>query len=64
MKNKPIYDTIDAMNFIKKKYPFIPIAVIRRILFREEEYMYSIGILNWKPSLDYWEYPKKRRFFK
>ena len=48
------YDTIDCMKLIKKKYPWIPICIIRRVLLAEELYMYKIGIINWKPELGDW----------
>ena len=53
-----VYDTLDCMKLIKKKYPWVPICVIRRILYAEELYMYKVGIINWKPTLDYWYFKK------
>lgn len=43
------YYTEDCMKLIKKKYPLIPIFIIRRVLFAEELYMYKVGIIDWKP---------------
>lgn len=54
MNKKLIYDTVECMKLIKKKYPFIPKWIIQRVLFGEELYMHKIGIINWVPSLDYW----------
>lgn len=54
MSDKLIYDTIDCMRMIKKKYPLIPKSVIRRVLFAEELYMHKIGIIDYKPELRYW----------
>lgn len=59
MSNVPIYDTLDCMNLIKKKYPFIPIWVIRRVLFAEELYMYKVGLIDWLPRLSNWYYKKE-----
>ena len=58
MSNKPVYDTLDCMRLIKKKYPLIPICIIRRILFAEELYMHKIGIIDWIPKLDHWYFKK------
>lgn len=49
-----IYDTIDCMKLIKKHYPWMPYWIIRRVLFAEELYMYKIGIMKSKPTLDSW----------
>lgn len=54
MGNKLIYDTIDCINLIKKRYPFIPKWIIRRVLFAEELYMYEVGIIDWLPKLSDW----------
>lgn len=54
MASKLFYDTVDCMNLIKKKYPFIPKWIIRRVLFAEELYMHKVGIITYKPKLDYW----------
>ena len=54
MKKSLIYDTKDCMKLIKKKYPWIPICIIRRVLFAEELYMYKIGIIDWNPELKDW----------
>lgn len=56
MDDKLIYDTIDCMRMIKKKYPLIPKSVIRRVLFAEELYMHKIGIIDYKPELRYWKW--------
>lgn len=59
MSKKPlIYDTLDCMKLIKKKYSWIPICIIRRVLFAEELYMHEIGIIEWKPKLDAWYFKK------
>lgn len=59
MSNKPVYDTLDCMRLIKKKYPWIPICIIRRVLFAEELYMHKIGIIDWLPELNAWYFKKK-----
>lgn len=59
MSNKLVYDTVECMKFIKKKYPFIPIAVIRRVLFAEELYMHKVGIIKWVPKLSDWTFKTK-----
>ena len=56
MHDRLIYDTIDCMRMIKKKYPLIPKSVIRRVLFAEELYMHKIGIIDYKPELRYWKW--------
>lgn len=58
MEKSLIYDTVDCMKLIKKKYPWIPICIIRRVLFAEELYMYKIGIIDWKPELKDWYFKK------
>ena len=58
MEKSLIYDTKDCMKLIKKKYPWIPICIIRRVLFAEELYMYKIGIINWNPELKDWYFKK------
>lgn len=59
MSKEPlIYDTLDCMKLIKKKYPWIPICVIRRVLFAEELCMHDIGIIQWIPKLDAWHFKK------
>ena len=58
MSNEIMYDTVDCMKLIKKKYPWIPICIIRRVLFAEELYMYKIGIINYIPNLDNWFFKK------
>ena len=60
MSNKIVYDTIDAMKFIKKKYPLIPIAIIRRVMFANDLYEKEIGIINWIPKLSYWTFKTKK----
>lgn len=52
------YDTTDCMNLIKKKYPWIPIFVIRRILYGEELYMHKVGIIKCKPDPKSWRLKK------
>ena len=54
----PYYDTIECMKLIKKKYPIIPIWVIRRVLYAEEIYMKQMGIINWVPDLNSWTFKK------
>lgn len=56
MDDKLIYDTIDCMRMIKKKYPLIPKSVIRRVLFAEELYMHKVGIIDYKPELRNWKW--------
>ena len=58
MSNKIVYDTLDCMRLIKKKYPWIPRSIIRRVLFAEELYMYKVGIINWLPKLEDWYFKK------
>lgn len=58
MANKLIYDTVDCMKLIKKRYPWIPICIIRRILFAEELYMHKIGIIDYLPDLKSWYFKK------
>ena len=58
MSNGLFYDTVDCMKLIKKKYPLIPIFVIRRVLLAEELYIQKMSIINWKPELKYWVYKK------
>ena len=41
MNKDLIYDTLDCMRGIKKKYPWIPKFIIRRVLFAEECYMHK-----------------------
>ena len=52
------YDTIDCMKLIRKKYPLIPMFIIRRVLFAEELYMHKVGIINWEPNLKSWHFKK------
>lgn len=54
MANKLVYDTVECMELIKKKYPFIPKWIIRRVLFAEELYMHKVGIITHVPKLDDW----------
>lgn len=58
MNKDLIYDTLDCMRGIKKKYPWIPKFIIRRVLFAEECYMHKIGIIDWKPDLKSWYFKK------
>lgn len=58
MSNKLVYDTLDCMKLIKKKYPWIPRSIIRRVLFAEELYMHEIGIIDWLPKLKDWCFKK------
>lgn len=60
MKKAIIYDTVDCMHLIKKEFPWIPIFIIRRVLFAEEIYMHEIGLIEYKPtSLKTWHHFKK-----
>lgn len=59
--DKLIYDTIDCMKSIKKQYPYIPIWIIKRVLFAEETYMYKVGIIKWVPKLSDWYFKKGPR---
>ena len=52
------YDTIDCMKLIRKKYPLIPMFIIRRVLFAEELYMHKVGIIDCVPNLKYWRFKK------
>ena len=52
------YDTVDCMKLIRKKYPLIPMFIIRRVLFAGELYMHKIGVIDWKPDLKYWRFKK------
>ena len=56
MAKKLVYDTVDCMNIIKKKYPIIPKWIIRRVLFAEELYMHKVGIIDYVPTLGSWYY--------
>ena len=58
MGNKPVYDILDCMKLIKKKYPLMPICIIRRVLFANDLYMHKIGIIDWEPKLDDWNFKK------
>lgn len=58
MEKSLIFDTVDCMKLIKKKYPWIPICIIRRVLFAQDLYMHKIGIIDWKPELKYWYFKK------
>lgn len=61
MDKKLFYDTIDCINLIKKKYPFIPIWIIRRVLYAEELYMHKVGIISYLPELKSWHYRKPKK---
>jgi hypothetical protein len=52
------YDTVDCMKMIRKKYPLIPMFIIRRVLFAEELYMHKVGIIDNVPNLKYWRFKK------
>lgn len=58
MKKVKVYDTLDCMRLIKKKYSWIPIFIVRRVLFAEELYMHKIGIIDWMPDLKSWHFKK------
>lgn len=57
-KSVPVYDTLDCMRLIKKKFPWIPRYIIRRVLFAEELYMNKIGIIDYVPELKAWYFKK------
>lgn len=46
MEEKLVYDTVECMKLIKKKYPYIPMWVIRRVLFAEELYIMTLRLSN------------------
>ena len=52
------YDTVDCMKLIRKKYPLIPMFIIRRVLFAEELYMHKVGRIDYVPNLKYWRFKK------
>ena len=56
MDDKKMYDTVDCMKLIKKKYPFIPKWIIQRVLFGEKLYMKKVGLIDCIPSLDHWKW--------
>ena len=58
MSNIPVYYTLDCMRLIKKKYPWIPMCIIRRVLFAEELYMHKVGIIDSMPKLEAWHFKK------
>lgn len=57
-KSVPVYDTLDCMRLIKKKFQWIPRCIIRRVLFAEELYMNKIGIIDYVPELKDWYFKK------
>lgn len=57
-KSVPVYDTLDCMRLIKKRFPWIPRYIIRRVLFAEELYMNKIGIIDYIPELKAWYFKK------
>lgn len=46
-KDTIFYDTLECMRSVKKKYPYIPKWIIRRVLFAEVLYMHKKGINNY-----------------
>ena len=54
----PVYDTLDCMRLIKKRFPWIPRCIIRRVLFAEELYMNKVGIIDYVPDLKAWYFKK------
>jgi hypothetical protein len=52
------YDAVDCMKLIRKKYPLIPMFIVRRVLFAEELYMHKVGIIDVVPNLKYWRFKK------
>ena len=61
MNEMKVYDTMECMKLVKKIYPWIPIFIIRRVLYAEEVYMHKIGIISWKPILESWIFTKKQQ---
>lgn len=59
-KSVPVYDTLDCMRLIKKRFPWIPRCIIRRVLFAEELYMNKVGIIDYVPELKAWYFKKKK----
>ena len=57
-KSVPVYDTLDCMRLIKKRFPWIPRCIIRRVLFAEELHMNKIGIIDYIPELKAWYFKK------
>lgn len=57
-KPVPVYDTLDCMRLIKKRFPWIPRCIIRRVLFAEELYMNKVGIIDYVPELKAWYFKK------
>lgn len=57
-KSVPVYDTLDCMRLIKKRFPWIPRCIIRRVLFAEELYMNKVGIIDYTPELKAWYFKK------
>lgn len=57
-KSVPVYDTLDCMRLIKKRFPWIPRCIIRRVLFAEELYMNKVGIIDYAPDLKAWYFKK------
>ena len=57
-KSVPVYDTLDCMRLIKKRFPWIPRCIIRRVIFAEELYMNKIGIIDYIPELKAWYFKK------
>ena len=51
---KLIYDTKDCINLIKKKFPYIPRCIIKRVLYAEELYMFKVGIIDYVPNINNW----------
>ncbi len=58
---KLIYDTVDCVNLIKRKYPWIPKRIIGRVLYAEDLYLYKVGIISYKPKLSDRIFKKKKR---
>ena len=61
MNEMIVYDPMECMKLIKKIYPWIPIFIIRRVLYAEEVYMHKIGIISWKPVLENWIFTKNNK---
>lgn len=50
----PIYKTAECIKLIKKKYPYIPIWIISRVLYANDLYMHSLGVIDFEPKLEHW----------
>lgn len=48
-------ETVYIVKRVKRKYPWIPKWVIRRVLYAAYAACYEIGITEYEPSLDDWK---------